>query len=145
MSLYLGTSQIAGGMSAETLVDTLYPVDSCYIGTGATCPLAAIKGTWTLQSSGIVTSVNTNVPVKGNGMTLGMTNGTDNVAPKAAQTSWGYTGYDSKSYGLNLNDNPGGTALKTGIFGITTDATKSGIVGTVTRSVLSVNIWKRTA
>ena len=146
MSLYLGTSPIAGGMSAETLVDTLYPVGSCYIGVGAVCPLAAIKGTWTLQSSGIVTSVNTNVPIKGDGKVTGW------------QTKNGVAGmrlYTPSSVNIQLGiaGNASGTDYGTGEtawpdsqqFGLATDANQSHIVGTVTRSTLSVNIWERTA
>lgn len=144
MTLYLGATPIAGSMSAETLVDTLYPVGSCYIGTGATCPLAAIKGTWTLQSSAVVTSVNTNVPCKGNGMTLGLTDGTN----KFGLTTGGGTALSGDSDSFNKAVATSGGTANLGTYkrlGITTDATKSGIVGTVTRSVLSVNIWKRTA
>lgn len=38
----------------EALVDLLHPVGSIYIGVTSTCPLAAIKGTWELVSSGRV-------------------------------------------------------------------------------------------
>lgn len=89
------------------------------------------------NGSNIVTSVNTNVPCKGNGKTLGFTNGTDNfglflstnepmiLSVNAYNTNIGTTGI------TNIT-----RAAKT--LGITYDATKSGIVGTVTRNVLSV-------
>lgn len=151
MSIRQGNKVIAnvgGGGNAETLVDTLYPIGSCYIGTGATCPLAAIKGTWTLQSSGIVTSVDTNVPVKGNGISLGLTNGTNNFG--ATGRGGTYHDYELAMYTGTYGSNVGvsnGNSTKPGSYtlGITTDGTKSGIVGTVTRSTLSVNIWERTA
>lgn len=128
-----------------TLLEALYPVGSIYITTAASCPLTTLisGSTWTLQSSAIVTSVNTNVPIKGNGKTLGLTNGTDVLGPQ----NWGVdlecrpdcydknVGYTTGNVGVTVN----------ACVGMTTDASKSGVVGTVTRSTLSVNIFKRTA
>lgn len=68
MSIYLGETPLANtgydkantdlsnltSTGQETLVDLLYPVGSVYIGITSTCPLAAIKGTWELVSSGRV-------------------------------------------------------------------------------------------
>lgn len=56
---------------------TVYPVGSLYFGTQSTCPLAAIidGSTWEKVGSSLITSVNTSVPVKGNGKTMGFTNG----------------------------------------------------------------------
>jgi len=132
----------------ENLVDLLFPIGSCYIGTGSTCPLAAIKGTWTLQSSGVITSVDTNVPVKGNGKTLGLTDGTNYLSPTLNNVVY-HTGspYISEVYDKNIgtsvtNWTPLGNDKA---LGVTTDASKSGVVGTVTSSTLSVNIWQRTA
>lgn len=138
---------------AETLIDTLYPVGSVYIGTTATCPLAAIKGTWTLISSGVVTAVNSNVPVKGTGMTMGL--------ETSNNRHFGLVGYggnniealvrlwtDGDMYGTNIGTLATGTESSTTSHishGLTTDETKSGIVGTVSSTTLSVNIWERTA
>ena len=55
MSIYLGTTPVAAPhQSLRNIVDAFYPVGSIFIGTTSTCPLAAIKGTWTLKSSGRV-------------------------------------------------------------------------------------------
>lgn len=158
MSIYKGTDLVAGAVviaNVGDIIDSLYPVGSVYIGTTPTCPIAAIKGTWTLQSSGIVTSVNTNVPVKGNGKTLGLTDGTDNAGITSV-VDW--NGGDPGSNVLKPSQNDYGknvgisTTIATysrygnnKLVGVTTDASKSGIVGTVTRTTLSVNIWERTA
>lgn len=134
----------------EALVDLLYPVGSVYIGTTATCPLASIKGTWTLQGSGIVTSVNSNVPIKGDGKALGISNGT---------TEYGlvnrYSGTAGNRLALSTNatDKNIGTTQTAGNFNttemqvvsISTDGSKSHISGTVTSSSYTVNIWERTA
>ena len=130
----------------ENLIDLLYPVGAVYIGTTSTCPLAAIKGTWTLQSSGIVTSVNSNVPVKGTGMSIGLTND-----GSTGLTLNGGTNAFLQSFSVAYGQ-PVGTYSGTGSYvsnntslGVTKDETKSGIVGTVTSSTLSVNIFERTA
>ena len=83
--------------------------------------------------SNIVTSVNTNVPIKGNGKTLGLTNGTDVLGPQ----NWGV---DLECRPDCYDKNVGTTTGNVGVtvnacVGITTDASKSGIVGTVTRTV----------
>lgn len=154
MSVYLGTTPVASGMpSYSDIIDTLFPVGSCFIGTTATCPLAAVKGTWTLRSTGIVTSVNSNVPCKGSGIALGLTSGTTESpvnlgASSSASSTHNALFMQTDGYGKAL----GGTNSATGYYGsskyvvgVTTDATKSGIVGTVTSSALTVNIWERTA
>lgn len=160
MSIYLGDTPLANtgygkantdlsnltSAGQETLVDILYPVGSIYIGTTSTCPLAAIKGTWELQSSAIVTSVNTNVPCKGTGKSLGFQHGSTICGATANGDC--VIGASSNAVNVSFNNNISNWATRFGnlnIVGITTDDSKSGIVGTVTRSTLSVNIWKRTA
>lgn len=121
---------------------TVYPVGSLYFGTQSTCPLQALGiGTWTKVGSSIITSVNTSVPVRGNGIALGLTNGTNNVG---LTTTNNYFVGKTEAYGaaVSAEGTHSGTA---GIFGVTTDTSKSGIVGTVTRTALTVNIFKRTA
>lgn len=122
---------------------TVYPVGSLYFGTQSTCPLAAIisGSTWEKVGTSLTLSVNTSVPVKGNGIALGLTNGTNNVG---LRTTNNYFVGKTEAYGaaVSTEASSSGTA---GIFGVTTDASKSGIVGTVTRTALTVNIWKRTA
>ena len=133
-----------------TILEALYPVGSIYITTANTCPLSALisGSTWVLRQTGIVTSVNSNVPVKGNGITLGLTNGTENA---------GLNAQNSSSYGKMLISGTGNYGEAVGSthsgnqlansksVGLTTDDTKSGIVGTVTSSSFSVNIFERTA
>ena len=59
--------------------------------------------------------------IKGNGITLGLTNGDDNFAHKSS-------GYDYKSlYGKNIGYTEASGAIETGGVGITTDSAKSGI------------------
>ena len=83
-----------------------------------------------------MTGVNTNVPCKGNGKTLGMTDGTDNFGLNN-RTNYALA-IAKDRYGLNVGSSSSGANNTQKTIGITTDATNSGIVGTVTRSVFSV-------
>ena len=94
--------------------------------------------------SNIVTNVNTNVPVKGNGMALGITDGTNNGGLYRRELTNLINSatalLDKNSYGVAV----GQTATqditwdaKTITIGVVTDPTKSGIVGTVTRTQIN--------
>lgn len=123
-------------------MNSVYPVGSFYFTTASTCPLQALGiGTWTRVGTSIITSVNTDVPVKGNGIALGLTNGANNVG---LTTTNNYFVGKTEAYGEAVSA-VGAHSGTAGIFGVTTDSAKSGIVGTVTRTALTVNIWKRTA
>ena len=132
---------------------TVYPVGSLYFGTQSTCPLAAIidGSTWEKVGSSLITSVNTSVPVKGNGKSMGWTNGDASFGCSQGDNGYGwfFPSLTSEAYGKdigvvqagNVGTRPSGGKL----MGLTSNANNSGIVGTVTRTALTVNIWKRTA
>lgn len=77
------------------------------------------------------------IRAKGNGITLGFTDGTNNLGATFAQNG-GYTGWvfaTSGSYGGNVGDNVGAVvAALAKQVGVTTDSTKSGIVSDMTDS-----------
>ena len=132
-----------------SIMNTIYPVGSLYFGTQSTCPLQSLGiGTWKKVGTSLTLSVNTSVPVKGNGIVLGMTNGSTNFGIRNQGGSayksalMGYTGL----YGGKVGDASSGTEIGTNIgVGLTTVSSKSGIVGTVTRTQLTVNVFQRTA
>ena len=132
---------------------TVYPVGSLYFGTQSTCPLAAIidGSTWEKVGSSLITSVNTSVPVKGNGKSLGWTNGDANFGCAQGDNGYGwfFPSLTSEAYGKNIGvvqaGNAGTRPSGSKLMGLTSDANNSGIVGTITRTALTVNIWKRTA
>lgn len=64
-------------------------------------------------------------PVKGNGMVLGLTNGTDNRG-LAASNAAAYV--NAAAYGANVSSRSVSGSSGNGYFGVTTDATKSGII-----------------
>lgn len=125
---------------------TVYPVGSLYFGTQSTCPLAAIidGSTWEKVGSSLITSVNTSVPVKGNGKTIGLTDGTDSYGLGRNRTA-GFNAFKSAYGQPKGTENPTNSINKQITLGLTANAENSGIVGTVTRTALTVNIWKRTA
>lgn len=49
-----GNTISASGASMTDIVNSLFPVGSCYITTASTCPLASIAGTWTQETSRVL-------------------------------------------------------------------------------------------
>ena len=134
----------------QALLEAIYPVGSIYIGTMSVCPMSALFGTWALVGTKILTDVegSNSVPVKGNGNTLVLSNGTGLYAFRGVSN---VTYLDTKvgqplgTTGVNnASVSPGDT-----LIGITTDASKSGIIADIssslTKNELTVNIWQRSA
>lgn len=157
MSLYLGNNLVAGSIMSDygDIIDTLYPVGSIYIGTTATCPLAAITGTWTLVSSGrVLQGADANHAV-GTTIEAGLPNieGEIRVYSNNSDPSiegWsGAIGRHNKKTGTNkYND----ATVKTSSFApsyIDFDASRSSSIygnsTTVQPPAYVVNIWERTA
>lgn len=136
-----------------SIMGTVYPVGSLYFGTQSTCPLAAIidGSTWEKVGSSLITSVNTSVPVKGNGKSMGWTNGDANFGCSQGDNGYGwfFPSLTSEAYGKDIGvvqaGNNGTRPSGSKLMGLTSNANNSGIVGTITRTALTVNIWKRTA
>ena len=130
----------------NNLLSTLYPVGSIYIGTQNNCPLAAlIAGSqWQRVATQVVTNVNTGVAVYGNGKTLGLTNGSQTCGlvtyPKV-----GFAG-DTRNYNKNIGTARAGDLVRENTsYGIVQNGDTSGLTGSLSRTNLSLNIWKRTA
>ena len=136
----------------NTLLTSLYPVNSFYIGAQSTCPLASLiaGSTWSKVGTAIVTNVDSSVPVKGTGKAMGIVGGDGDGG------SWvsGTGGSGDKritvvknSYNLTINDTSYSTTDISGgrVIGLATNASNSGVVGTATSTKITVNIWKRTA
>lgn len=127
-----------------TILEALYPVGSVYITTANTCPLSTLisGSTWTLISSGIVKAGD--IPCKGNGKTLGLTDGTSNYGLLYKGYNNSYTGEYDTNVGTvsSTGNNPNNSGIT---LGLTTDGSKSGIVADTSSLILSVNIFERTA
>lgn len=135
----------------NNLLSTLYPVGSIYIGTQNSCPLATlIAGSqWQRVATQVVTNVNNSALVKGNGLTIGITDRNNNYGMMAQDTYYtrGCLVGNKQLYGQAA-----GTSLAIDgeiptrkAIGLTQDPAKSGMVATVQSNILSLNIWKRTA
>lgn len=137
------TSNTARALVIQVL-DDMYPIGSLFFGTQAVCPMSAFFGTWELVSTTLTTGVDATAAVKGNGMTLGVTDGTLNHGVSGAQSGLSAFNVDyGKSVGTARAT--GGSYINGTTIGLTTDPTKSGVVAEVSSDALSVNVWRRTA
>lgn len=124
-----------GGTISRTLYKDLFAVIGTTYGAG--------DGSTTFKlpnGTNVVNSVNTNVPVKGDGKNIGLTNGSINTGMVSYGEYGKMIGVASGAYGgtlPNTNLNTGNKYNNNDGIGITTDASKSGIVGTVTRSIMN--------
>ena len=152
MSLYLGTTPIAGTLNLEDVVDVFYPVGSVYIGTTATCPLAAVKGTWILVSSGRVLQG----ADSGHGAGTTIEPGLPNITGDVVFHNGGTNGCISSAIGAlsplsKMNNWALGTgnASNSAYAKFSLDASNSSSVygnsTTVQPPAYVVNIWERTA
>lgn len=137
----------------SNLLSTLYPVGSIYIGTQDTCPLTSlIAGSqWQKVATQVVTNVNATVAVYGTGKALGLyTN--QGIGYGLINGDYGGVGIlraSANAYNQNVGQtNPSSgfpTSNQNFSIGVTNDGSKSGLTGTLTRTNLALNIWKRTA
>lgn len=140
------TTKYPSNNAVKDFIGTVYPVGSLFFSTAATCPLQALKiGTWKKVGTSLTLSVNTSVPVKGNGMTLGLTNGTTNSGLSVHDSSQTYNWrmINPNAYGKSVSSTPSQSNGTIGDLGVTTDSSKSGIVGTVTITQITVNVFQR--
>lgn len=132
------------------LFNLLYPIGSTYIGTQNDCPLTSIMAgsAWSKIASTIVIDVNTSVSVYGTGKTLGLTNGSQNFG----MTDGGYGSVGGFMHGATsvYNANAGTIRSESTLIsgdkksvGVVQDANASGLIGDLTRTNLTINIWKR--
>lgn len=91
---------------------------------------------YTKASTLSITNAST-APVKGNGKTLGLTNGSSTAGLYGISADNNYHLFNPSAYGTNVGSTPADISSALGkTFGITTDSSKSGIVA-VTSSVAS--------
>ena len=132
----LKVNTINSQLSSSVLsnLQSVYPIGSLYIGVNDNCPIANLFGTWEKIGDGFVTEVDSKVPIKGTGATLGVNN---NGSSSVGTLSFGRSSYNEGW--INIGGRRTGSAY------VTTNANSSGIVGTASATKLEVNIWKRTA
>ena len=136
----------------NTMLSSLYPVGSVYIGTQSTCPLATLisGSTWTKVATKVAISVPTSVSVYGNGKNLVLNKGVSNIG-LCSNSSGDHTVAPQWTTSTNVSIGTSVTAYRaTGgsskAAGVVTDGSISGLTGSIAASTyLTVNIWKRTA
>lgn len=138
----------ASGGSMGDIIDTLYPVGSIYIGTTSTCPLAAIKGTWTLKSSGRVLQGADSNHAAGTTIAAGLPNITGTLATPYIRGSSAST-YFSGAFAQGSEQEVAVGAGSGKNWKSTFDASRSSSIygnsTTVQPPAYVVNIWERTA
>lgn len=129
----------------KSLLETIYPVGSIYIGTMNVCPMSALFGTWQLVSTKILTDIPATLEAKGNGTSLGLTDGAINGG--LANPNQNIVAIYQSRYGTNVGNTSTLTDYSNASksIGVTTDPTKSGIVADTNATALTVNVWQRTA
>ena len=159
----LGSGNISvGGVSLTDIIDAFYPVGSVFIGTTSTCPLAAIKGTWTLVSSGKVLQGADSNHTAGTSIAAGLPNITGYSAWAVngfCDQGWSSQGsaYNNSSGALYATKDGGayavigstGSDLGSANTRVNIDASRSSSIygnsTTVQPPAYVVNIWERTA
>jgi hypothetical protein len=140
--------------SINSMLESLYPVGSVYIGTQATCPLATLisGSSRSLVATTLVkdVSIPSSIAVYGNGKTLGLNDGSTNVGLFAASNT--AYGVEAGTGLFNVSKGSGGTGSwlnsEKGL-GVTTNTDgSSGLVAksdSITCSKITVNVWCRIA
>lgn len=119
-----------GGTISRTLYKDLFAVIGTTYGAG--------DGSTTFKlpnGTNVVNSVNTNVPIKGNGKSFVLTNGTNSCTTSIYNYLQGTTQTNSVDIGTAVTRT--GNISTDNAWGFSTDANKSGVVGTVTRSIMN--------
>ena len=145
------STKVATTAFVSKVLGAIYPVGSLYFGTQSTCPMATLisGSTWTVVATKIVVATGNSIPVVGNGISIGYTDGQNNGALGQGGNNVG-TGIGTKG-DINAYGQPVGTSMsaenwgRSTTIGLTTDATKSGIIADVSNNTITVNVWKRTA
>ena len=118
----------------ESLLQTIYPVGSIYIGTTSTCPIAVLFGTWELVAADRVLQGSSENHAAGTTIAAGLPDHTHTVSSYSGSYSYasgtygGLTGSTDRTTSAASESNP--------IYGNST---------TVQPPAYVVNIWRRTA
>jgi hypothetical protein len=129
--------------------NALFPVGSLYSTIGNTNPNTILGfGTWALLTSSIITEIESTAPVKGDGKALSMTNGTQtfSLATRGSETEMIHS---ASGYGQAVGSGsvPNENYYANAYAGLSTDATKSGVIADTSSLATSktIYIWERTA
>lgn len=136
----------------ETLIKTkIYGVGSIYTTKTNTNPNTILGfGTWALVSSSVLTSLNSTVPVRGNGKALGLTSGGDDKRGlRAWQSGTVQSSFNGDTTAYNQTLPSSATAsnvyINGTVVGVVTEG-ESGLIADMTGATsVTIYIWQRTA
>lgn len=129
---------------APALLGAIYPVGSYYLSESSDCPLTNLitNSQWEKVGTSLVSG--TEAAVVGNGMTLGLTDGVNDygfgVQLETINVNLGSVNFTNA--GVPVSTSSSGRNPKAGVYGVTTDPEKSGIVANL--PTITVNIFRRT-
>jgi hypothetical protein len=138
------STQIATTAFVVSVLETMYPVGSIYIGTQNTCPMGSFFGTWTLVSSGraLWTGNGTN----GNGtINAGLPNIKGKFWNGGREAGASGAFYTSAASSSQNRDYSGDQGAKTFNFDASRSSAIYGASTTVQPPAYIVNVWRRTA
>lgn len=127
---------------APQLLDIIFPIGSYYLSEEDSCPLADWMDGCQWEKVGTSLVSGTEAAVVGNGMTLGLTNGSiDFALSQGAQSSQFM--FVTNAYGEPVGTGTTNAAASPDkAIGVTTDPEKSGVVANL--PTIQVNIFRRT-
>lgn len=127
---------------APQLLDIIFPIGSYYLSEEDSCPLADWMDGCQWEKVGTSLVSGTEAAVVGNGTALGLTNGAYNASLSGVGTNFQiYAGTNIYGQEIPNSTTANGNSLS-GVIGVTTDPTKSGIVANL--PTITVNIFRRT-
>ena len=125
---------------APQLLDIIFPIGSYYLSEEDSCPLADWMDGCQWEKVGTSLVSGTEAAVVGNGMTLGLTDGTNEAGLTHVPNYWlGASNNIMAKVGDSVSS---GNIVENKALGISTDPTKSGIVSNL--PTITVNIFRRT-
>lgn len=125
---------------APQLLDIIFPRGSYYLSEEDSCPLADCMDGCQWEKVGTSLVSGTEAAVVGNGMTLGLTDGTKNFGLRSNSSNVTYGA--PELYGQTMPTTVDGALNLSNGYGVTTDPEKSGIIANL--PTITVNIFRRT-
>ena len=124
---------------APQLLDIIFPIGSYYLSEEDSCPLADWMDGCQWEKVGTSLVSGTEAAVVGNGITLGLTDGTNEFGFRNTPQYYLTNGQQGINVGTNSEYT---TVISNAAVGVTTDPEKSGIVANL--PTITVNIFRRT-
>ena len=137
--------KVSGLITSSDLLTYVYPVNSVYWSKANVSPASFLGGTWTQILNNATITLGSEFGVQGNGKTLGLTDGTNNVG-MATGNNIGQLYFGTGVYNVNVNTSTSWSGTNTkGQYGVVQNTTTSGLKGVASSTLTGVYAWQRTA